>query len=719
MRHVRETGREAEREKPTPAPQPRQDELALEAGRDEAPATVERATPDDPLEHVPPPTPEDDRWALSAAAEEDVAPDAQSLKPGWEALYDALQQDWSGLRAQADQLQTSMLPMDGYDALIGRVRDLERHPDLPAAEREELTGLLDWHDRETHARETVERWLTDAERHAEAYREMAREAGGKGIAVVDLPGLEAWREEARTLAATGETVLADEDAYGAYLDAMPDGRERAARAAGQLRDGIGEGREPDWLSAWEPVIGEWNALMERAGRSGSIAFYTEGYAALIPRLRELAGSPDIPAGERAPLVQILADRERHLEARKRIEDFLDATGRHGNRRVDLQAAADGAGVALTQARGYRRWRGTAERLLEGGRGHPRRPHLRPPPRPRRSRPETGGGARLPPRRDHPQGRPGACGGRAGDATGGARAAAPGQGDRAVRSRRWAAEAPRLMFAADPGAGEAEPARRAPAQAALSRLGHAAGRLFGGADYERWVREETLRRDALARWKALKRDWNRQVERAVAEGVHVIDTDGYRRLRDALETLSRNVLLDRGIARQIDAVLSGLREPHAHAGYAESCHDRLRKGLQSHAALKPDPAERGAAVPDLADYDRWRNAIDDEIDRCEEVLANPRNYGIHLHAMARRGESLASVLSRAREVLREDDRGLAETFAGRRKGEDEALREDRIARLLDDPETLGELRRQRAERRKSREEAEQRRKGRYRSRGIGM
>ena len=118
--------------------------------------------------------------------------------------------------------------------------------------------------------------------------------------------------------------------------------------------------------------------------------------------------------------------------------------------------------------------------------------------------------------------------------------------------------------------------------------------------------------------------------------------------------------------------------------------------------------------DREHYDAWRDGADEGVDAAERVLANRREYGIHMDGMARRGKSLASALSQVREALREDDRHIAATLAGQRKGEDERTREERIARLLDDPEKLRELRRQRTERRAAREAAERRRKGRYRS-----
>ena len=87
---------------------------------------------------------------------------------------------------------------------------------------------------------------------------------------------------------------------------------------------------------------------------------------------------------------------------------------------------------------------------------------------------------------------------------------------------------------------------------------------------------------------------------------------------------------------------------------------------------------------------------------------PGNYGIHLDCIALRVESLGSALTRVREVLEDDDRHLAATLAGQREGESLRLREERIARLLDDPEKLRELRQQRAEHKAG----EQQHKGRH-------
>ena len=75
-------------------------------------------------------------------------------------------------------------------------------------------------------------------------------------------------------------------------------------------------------------------------------------------------------------------------------------------------------------------------------------------------------------------------------------------------------------------------------------------------------------------------------------------------------------------------------------------------------------------------------------------------------------SLDSALARVRDVLEDDDRHLAATLAGQHDGEDIRMREQRIARLLDDPEKLRELRQQRAERTAEKSERQQQSKGRY-------
>ena len=271
------------------------------------------------------------------------------------------------------------------------------------------------------------------------------------------------------------------------------------------------------------------------------------------------------------------------------------------------------------------------------------------------------------------------------------------------------------FASDDGA-TPDPARTtsrgaSPVRAALSGLGRVIGYFVGGQDYHDRLRTETFAREALERSGELKRDWNRQVERAAEEGIHVIYTDGYGHLHKELDSVSKNMLLDRGVESEISTVLAQIGKVVSNRNYFENCREYMAGQMDRREALVAEAAERGVAVPDLGRYDTWRDLTDIAVGRCEELMDDPGNYGIHLDYIAHAQESLGVALARGRDVLEDDDRHLAATLAGQREGEDIRMREERIARLLDDPEKLRELRQQRAERKT---ESQQQSKGRHMS-----
>ena len=275
--------------------------------------------------------------------------------------------------------------------------------------------------------------------------------------------------------------------------------------------------------------------------------------------------------------------------------------------------------------------------------------------------------------------------------------------RRLQNRHWVG--PR--FTSDDSAAP-DPARTmssgaAPVRAALSRFGRGIGYLVGGQGYHDRLRTATFAREALERSKQLKRDWNRQVERAAEEGVHVIYTDGYDHLHKELDSVSKNMLLDRGVESEISAVLAQIGKVVSNRNYFDSCREYMAGQMDRREALEAKAAERGVAVPALGHYDTWRDLTDFAVGRCEELMDDPGNYGTHLDYIAHAQESLGSALSRVRDVLEDDDRHLAATLAGQREGESLRMREERVARLLDDPEKLRELRQQRAERKAERQQ----------------
>ena len=228
-------------------------------------------------------------------------------------------------------------------------------------------------------------------------------------------------------------------------------------------------------------------------------------------------------------------------------------------------------------------------------------------------------------------------------------------------------------------------------------------------YHDRLRTAAFAREVLQRSQVLKRDWNRQVERAAEDGVHVIYTDGYDRLHKELDSVSKNMLLDRGVESEISTVLAQIGKVVSNRNYFDSCREHMAGQMDRRQALEAKAAKRGVAVPNHEDYDTWRNVTDFAVGRCEGLMDDPVNYGIHLDYMALREERLGSALTRVRDVLEDDDRHLAASLAEQREGESLQMREERVARLLDDPEKLRELRQQRAERKAERQ---QQSKGQY-------
>ena len=492
----------------------------------------------------------------------------------------------------------------------------------------------------------------------------------------------------------------DQDHAEARAETAREARESPAPSAPE---------PPDWLSAWEPVIREWNALIDRARQSGTTAFYVKGYSELIPRIRELTENPDVPADRRASLAPLLENHARQVAARKRVEDFLEATGRHGNQRFNLDEAADERGVTITQTPDYGKWRGTADRLLQEGKAiladRICAPHLDLVSSVRRLAEERVSGLGEAIREDDEE---------------------LAEARREARERqRLSRDLARLRFAADVGAAaQPDPAPAAEDEGTradkllwrLRQIHDWDGRL---AESERQARIEAGTQASLERWQVLRERWNQLVNRAEKEGVHVIYTGDYHTLRSELKTAARDdPYMPDKVRSEIDRVIRSL-------GAAESARDRI---VDRSAAIADRLASR-REVPDsersrdeqtFVDrkaYDPWRRDTEKAVEAVERVLADRMRYGVHLRGLTLL--DLESALTGARKALADDDRHMAEALVPERKGDDPRRREERIAALLDDPEKLRELHMRQIERREARKAARRRRKGRYQSRRISM
>ena len=742
MRHVHRIKREAEQEAQQPKPELRQGELVLEGGRAEAPRRADTVTRDTTgmqapdrdatlsrhVDTVPLVEAEDYPWALAAAAQEDVPPprlDQYPPRPNWYAPYEALQRDWSQLIERVQQTGEPLFYAERYADMIPRIQALAENPDIPAETRAPMIEALENHQRDLSARKHLEDHLDATVRHMDTHASLQRVADDLGVPIINVSDHLGWRQEADRLMATADAILSDDETYGVHLDNMETGRARVEGKLSQLRhviredgeyasqrktqDPLGEPvdtretveqpepAEPAWMPAYEALRQDWNSLIEDARQTGTPSFYAKGYMDIIPRIRGLTENPDIPAKSRAPLIQVLENHQRYLSTRKHILDYPGEVEGQMDARASLQDVVADQEIELTGVSAYPDWRQEAERLTAAGEAI-------------LSGKETYGAHldRLVEARTHMTRALSALREviRADDKELAERQA---RELRRRQNRHWVG--PRFAFddGATPDPARAMSSGGASVQAWLSRFGRAIGYLVGGQDYHDRLQTATFAREVLQRSGKLRRDWNRQMDRAAEEGVHVIYTDGYDHLHKELDSVSKNMLLQRGVELEISTVLAQVGKVVSNRNYFDDCHEYMAGQMDRREALEARAAERGVAVPDLGHYDTWRDLTDFAVGRCEELMEDPGNYGIHLDYIAHAHESLGSALARVRDVLEDDNRHLAATLAGQREGEDIRMREERIARLFDDPEKLRELRQQRAERKTERQ---QQSKGRY-------
>ena len=280
-----------------------------------------------PQESLPPRTSD----AVAPGPEREAPPD-------WRALYRELQRGWNDLVARSQEPDLPLLLMDGYDALIARVRALADHPGLSERARGVIDELLAYHDDETVARETAEGYLAAAERHVEAYRDLERHAGDHGLPVARLDAWPQWREAAEMLAATGEAVLANEDRYGAYLDAMTLGKELAQLTVEQLRSRLRKNRaraakpeasqrrrepKPAQKEGFAHTLDEPRKPRTQRGQKGE-----EEQQGFAHTLDEPPAKPLDPSERQKGFAHILDDPEKLRELREKAEQRDRKLGRH-------------------------------------------------------------------------------------------------------------------------------------------------------------------------------------------------------------------------------------------------------------------------------------------------------------------------------------------------------------------------------------------------------
>ena len=204
-------------------------------------------------------------------------------------------EEWAALEARARREGTVAFLAEGYDALLERVRALAERPDLPAATREVIDGLLAYDRACREGDAAAKEFAALLAAHAVTRRGLEEAAGAAGRAIAGLEGYGDWRAHSARLIANGEALLAE---LGA----------RAGDAGGEVRDCLA--RLPA-LHDLDDAHRAFETLRDQVARAAeeedTIPYYAEGYAALLKSARALAGMADLPAHARKAAEEVIAD----------------------------------------------------------------------------------------------------------------------------------------------------------------------------------------------------------------------------------------------------------------------------------------------------------------------------------------------------------------------------------------------------------------------------
>ena len=232
MRYVHRIKREAEQgPEQQPGPALRRGELPLEddhAALDGRAETVERTATTAPSRSP-------------AATTADVgapATDAETAKPDWLEPYEALRRDWNSLIERVQQTGEPIFYAKGYADMMPRMQALADNRDIPAETRAPMIRARENHHRDLSARNFVADYLDAAERHMGNHAALQSAAESLDIPIAEVPDHPDWRQEADRLAAAGEAILSDNEAYGVHLDHILIGDTRLKWALSDLRETI-------------------------------------------------------------------------------------------------------------------------------------------------------------------------------------------------------------------------------------------------------------------------------------------------------------------------------------------------------------------------------------------------------------------------------------------------------------------------------------------------
>ena len=262
-------------------------------------------------------------------------------------------EEWTRLEAEAREEGTVPFLAEGYGDLVARTEKFALWPNLPAAVREVVDGILAY-DRACREGDALAReFLGLLETHEERRRALEDRAAAEGAAIVNLEEWPGWRAMTERLVANGRLVLEE---LGARAG------EAGARIAGYL-DRL------DALLLLDDTVPLFEALhrevIERAASAGTIPFYAEGHDELLELARALARHEIVPPAVMAAAEHVIAEAEACETRRAEVAALADEIERLSAERAVLEDRAAGEPPPLLDE--YAAWLGAWQAAAGRGR----------------------------------------------------------------------------------------------------------------------------------------------------------------------------------------------------------------------------------------------------------------------------------------------------------------------------------------------------------------
>ena len=280
--------------------------------------------------------------ALEAVGEE-IGPEAlRRILPEKGPVWTP-REEWTRLEARAREQGTVPFLAEGYGALVERTEKLANWPNLPAAIREVVDGILAY-DRACREGDALAReFLGLLDAHEERRRALEDRAAAEGAAIAGLEDWPGWRAMAERLVANGRLLLEE---LGARAG------DAGARIAGYLD-------RFDALLLLDDTVPLFEALhrevIERAASAGTIPFYAEGHDELLELARALALQEIVPPPVMAAAELVIAEAEACEARRAEVAALADEVGRLSRERAVLEDRAAGEPPPLLED--YAAWLG--------------------------------------------------------------------------------------------------------------------------------------------------------------------------------------------------------------------------------------------------------------------------------------------------------------------------------------------------------------------------